>query len=134
MFSTVIHRAVSHATRFEALLLVSLAHLKRDTGREKGGFDVGEILERMGRLASSLPAGDYSPPPCFEELLGILNRFGEARVLVTTTPNGKDHYYGIGVSSTTVVLQLEDYEVLNALTDTPHQKLAEKYLARTRFF
>ena len=79
MFSTVLHKAVSHATRFEALLLVSLAHLKRDTAREKGGFVVDEILDRMRRLASSFAGlgACYSPPPCFEELLGMLNRFGE---------------------------------------------------------
>jgi len=135
MFSTVIHKAVFHATAYEALLLVTLACMNHDTSYGKVGFNVVEILERMRSLASSFGDENYSPVPSFAELLGILNRLGEARVLVLQTPNGKNQNGGrMSVSMTTVMLQLEDYEVLNALTDTSHNKLAEKYLARSRFF
>ena len=79
MFNSHITKAVACATSFEALVLVSLASLKKQTGREQGGFDVQEIMTKIEGVA--LCDNKYLPSPSFGELLGILNRLGEVRDL-----------------------------------------------------
>ena len=139
MFNSIINRAVSSATSFEALLIVSIASLQKHTGREKGGFDVQEILTKMKGVAESLGDRQYLPPPSFSELLGILNRLGEARVITLQTPRGLHASYhaalgGGGGAWPLVSLRMEDYEVEAALRDTPHRALAEKHLAEKGLF
>ena len=139
MFNSIINRAVSSATSFEALLIVSIASLQKHTGREKGGFDVQEILTKMKGVAESLGDRQYLPPPSFGELLGILNRLGEARVITLQTPKGLHASYhaslgGGGGAWPLVSLRMEDYEVEAALRDTPHKTLAEKHLADKALF
>ena len=129
MFNSIINRAISTATSFEALLVVSVASLQKHTGREKGGFDVQEILTKMKGVAESLGDRQYLPPPTFSELLGILNRLGEARVITLQTPKGLHASYhaalgGGGGAWPLVSLRMEDYEVEAALRDTPHNTLA----------
>ena len=139
MFNSIINRAVSTATSFEALLIVSVASLQKHTGREKGGFDVQEILTKMKGVAESLGERQYLPPPTFSELLGILNRLGEARVITLQTPKGLHASYhaalgGGGGAWPLVSLRMEDYEVEAALRDTPHNALAQKHLAEGGLF
>ena len=139
MFNSIINRAVSTATSFEALLIVSVASLQKHTGREKGGFDVQEILTKMKGVAESLGERQYLPPPSFSELLGILNRLGEARVITLQTPKGLHASYhaalgGGGGAWPLVSLRMEDYEVEAALRDTPHNALAQKHLAEGGLF
>mmetsp|Transcript_16620 Transcript_16620/g.23590 ORF Transcript_16620/g.23590 Transcript_16620/m.23590 type:complete len:1299 (+) Transcript_16620:102-3998(+) len=124
MFSTIIHKAVTHSTSFEALLFVALASLKRHSGREHDGFEAREILTKMRSVATASGEEQYLPPPTCSELLGLLNRLGEAKVVLCQTPHG---------SRTLVSLQLEDYEVMNALKTTAHAALAEKNLSRSLF-
>ena len=139
MFNSIINRAISTATSFEALLIVSVASLQKHTGREKGGFDVQEILTKMKGVAESLGDRQYLPPPTFSELLGILNRLGEARVITLQTPKGLHASYhaalgGGGGAWPLVSLRMEDYEVEAALRDTPHNALAQKHLAEGGLF
>ena len=139
MLNSVINLAVSSATSFEALLIVSIASLQKHTGREKGGFDVQEILTKMKGIAESLGDNQYLPSPNFSELLGILNRLGEARVITLQTPKGLHASYhaalgGGGGAWPLVSLRMEDYEVEAALRGTPHSALAEKHLADGRLF
>ena len=77
MFSTIIHKAVSSATAFEALLLVSIASLKRQSGRSEGGFVLRDILVKIEGVASAFGDENYLPIPTFGEMLGIVNRLGE---------------------------------------------------------
>ena len=139
MFNSIINRAISTATSFEALLIVSVASLQKHTGREKGGFDVQEILTKMKGVAESLGDRQYLPPPTFSELLGILNRLGEARVITLQTPKGLHASYhaalgGGGGAWPLASLRMEDYEVEAALRDTPHNALAQKHLAEGGLF
>ena len=82
MFSTIIHKAVSFATAFEALLLVSVASLKRQSGRSDGGFYINDIMVKMEGVASAFGDKQYLPVPTFGELLGVLNRLGEVRIMI----------------------------------------------------
>ena len=47
-FNMALVTAVSFATSFQALLLISLASLRRSTGREVGGFDIKDKGVRCG--------------------------------------------------------------------------------------
>jgi hypothetical protein len=72
--------AVSFLSSFEALLLVSLAALRRSTGRELGGFDIQDITTKMEAVASGSGDPQYNPPPSFKETTELLNRLGEVSV------------------------------------------------------
>jgi len=139
MFNSIINRAVASATSFEALLVFSIASLQKHTGRERGGFDVQDLLTKMKGIAESTGDDQYLPAPSFSELIGILNRLGEARVVTLRTPKGFNGSYhaslaGGGGAWPLVSLQMEYYEVEVALRETPHSSLAEKYLARNSLF
>lgn len=76
-FSSVLSKAVSLSTPFEALLLVSLASLTRTSGREIGGFDITEVMTKVESVAAGSGDLQYMPPPTFGETVDILNRLGE---------------------------------------------------------
>ena len=78
-FNMAMVTAVSFAAAYEVLLLVSLASLCRSTGREVGGFDIHDILVKMEALANAAGDPQYTPPPSFDETLGLLTRLGEVR-------------------------------------------------------
>jgi len=78
-FDSALVTAVSFSTSFQALLLISLASLRRSTGREVGGFDLTDILIKMESLSGSSGDPEYAPPPSFGETLGLLNRLAEVR-------------------------------------------------------
>lgn len=78
--SSILSKAVAISTPFEALLLVSLASLTQSTGRHDGGFDINELLTKVEAISGGSGDIQYSPPPSFGEVLGILTRLGEVRV------------------------------------------------------
>ena len=77
MFSSVMTSAVARATSYEALLLISLASLARNSGREKGKFDIKELMTKMEGIASASGDMQYMPNLAFGDLLGLLNQFAE---------------------------------------------------------
>ena len=81
MFNSRLLIALKNSTTFEALILVSLASLKRhaDTGR---GFLILEVLEKMEGLANTLGDSKYLPVPTFGELVEMLNRLSEVSYLI----------------------------------------------------
>jgi hypothetical protein len=80
MFGTLLNKAVSNATDLEALLLVSLASLKRQsTALDDSGIFVNDVLVKMDSVSRGLGDDKYLPPPSLSELLGMLSRFGEVR-------------------------------------------------------
>ena len=76
-FNMALVTAVSFATPFQALVLVTLASLCRSTGREVGGFDVKDIMTKMTAIAGASGDNLYLPPPAFGETLRLLNDLGE---------------------------------------------------------
>uniref|UniRef100_A0A7S1YP31 BAH domain-containing protein n=1 Tax=Ditylum brightwellii TaxID=49249 RepID=A0A7S1YP31_9STRA len=131
LFNPVIARAVSHATSLEALIIVSLASLQRQSGREMGGFDVDELISKMEGTARSLGDLQYLPPPSFAETLDILNRLGEAGVIQLDTPK----IYSVGGSTWPLVtLPMDCYEVEAALRGTRHSRLSDKFCAPQTLF
>jgi|AntRauTorckE5430_2_1112549.scaffolds.fasta_scaffold01238_1 origin recognition complex subunit 1 len=79
MFNSILHLAVSHATSYQALLFVALAALHRNTGRERGGFTLEEIVTKMESMANSLGSQKYIPCPQYHMLIGMLCPLGEVR-------------------------------------------------------
>jgi hypothetical protein len=71
--------AISFSSSFQALLLVSIASLKRTTGRE-GSFDIKDIMMKMEAVAGSAVDPQYSPPPSFGETIELLNSLAEVSV------------------------------------------------------
>lgn len=130
MFHSAIQRGVSDASTMEALLFVSLASLKRQLARDRGGFDLKEVVTKMEGIASSFGDKTYLPSPTCSELLRMLNRLGEAKIITFHTGNESYSYGVIGaVFNTMISLSLDSYELLSALKDTHHNRLAEKYLS-----
>jgi Cdc6-like AAA superfamily ATPase len=81
MFGTLLNKAVSNATALEALLLVSLASLKRQsTVLDDGGVFVNDVLTKMESVSRGIGDENYLPSPTLSELLGMLSRFGEVRM------------------------------------------------------
>jgi len=81
MFGTLLNKAVSNATTFEALLLVSLASIKKQsTALDDGGVFVQDVLIKMESLSRGIGDEKYCPSPTLSELLGMLSRFGEVRI------------------------------------------------------
>lgn len=134
IFSTIFSNAIRHASTFEVLLYVSLASLRRQSGKEHVRFTLVDVITKMKGIASSFSDNRYLPSPSYSELLGMLSRLGESRIIVIHTASGVYGIYGSnGASDATIGLSVEDHEILNALKDTEHYKLAEKHLDRTLF-
>jgi origin recognition complex subunit 1 len=71
--------AISFSSSFQALLLVSIASLKRTTGRE-GSFDIKDVMIKMEAVAGAAGDPQYSPPPSFGETIELLNSLAEVSV------------------------------------------------------
>lgn len=134
IFSTSFSSAIRHASAFEALLYVSLASMRRQSGKEHVRFTLVDVLTKMKGIALSFSDNRYLPSPSYSELLDMLSRLGETRIIVISTACGMHGLYGSnGASDAAIGLVVEDHEILNALKDTEHYKLAEKHLDRTLF-
>lgn len=79
IFNSTLSYGVMDATRMEALLYVSLASLQFQLARERGGFDVKEVVQKMEGLSSSFGDENYLPAPTCTELLRMISRLGEVR-------------------------------------------------------
>ncbi len=77
MFGTVLCRAVTTASVFEALLFVSLASLRRTSGQERGRFNLEELQIKMKGVASASGNLLYLPSPSYNEILDMLPRLAE---------------------------------------------------------
>mmetsp|Transcript_3572 Transcript_3572/g.4392 ORF Transcript_3572/g.4392 Transcript_3572/m.4392 type:complete len:154 (+) Transcript_3572:192-653(+) len=128
MFNSVIYQGVSDATDMEALLFVSLASLQKQWARSRGGFGLKDVVTKMEGVASSFGDRRYLPSPSCSELLRMLNRLGEARIISLHTPTGT-----IRAFNTMITLELNEHGVLNALKDTYHKKLSERFLSGSLF-
>jgi hypothetical protein len=79
MFHSTVQQGIADATNMEALLFISLASLKRQLARERGGFDIKEVVTKMEGIASAFGDRKYIPSPTCSELLRMLDRLGEVR-------------------------------------------------------
>jgi len=77
MFSSPFTPYVEHCPVFEALLIVSLASLKKETQRETGLFGVMELFTKMEGVAGATGDPLYLPMCTFYEFNGILNRIAQ---------------------------------------------------------
>jgi origin recognition complex subunit 1 len=83
MFGTLLYKAVTNATALEALLLVSLASLKKQScTMNDSGFHVNDILVKMDGVSRAFGHETYLPSPTLSELLGMLSRLGEVRIYI----------------------------------------------------
>jgi hypothetical protein len=131
MFNSPMHFAVKTAAVLEALLLISVASLRKSCGRESGEFDLESILTKMHSVANAFGDKLYLHPWLlgFRDLCDMLPRLAESGLISLSTPNGAHGNFGTnGAAETKVILHLEDYEIVNALHDTKHKALADKHL------
>jgi Cdc6-like AAA superfamily ATPase len=126
-------KGVTLSSPFEALFLVALASLSKWTGRERGVFDLEEILTKMNAMAKSLGDERYLPPPSLDETLSIMSRLREAHVIGLSTSKSCSTSHRPGVSGSggpwpLVFMVIEDSTILVAMKNSDNQELAMRYL------
>eukprot|EP00980_Cylindrotheca_fusiformis_P003743 scaffold831_cov109-Cylindrotheca_fusiformis.AAC.5 len=124
--------AISFCSSFQALLLVSVASLRRTTGRE-GSFDIKDIIMKMEAVAGASGDPQYSPPPSFGETIQLLNSLAERdliglRTAKSTLISFRSSRGGSGGAWPLVSPKVDDLLVLKGLKNTPHKSLCEKNL------
>ena len=128
-------KMVSNCAPYEVLLLISLSSLLRSTGRERGGFDVEELLTKMEAIANAHGHRMYLPTLSLSEVLGMLSRLADTRLVSLETEQNTSMSFrasmaGCGGPWPLVSLAMESEAVRIALKETPHSELAQKYLSR----
>ena len=131
---SVTSNALAALTPFEALVLVSLAALSNCSGRKTGGFDIIEVVTKAESVANASGDPEYSPSPSFHEMLEILNRLAEARLVRLTTEKSSTSALrfsqgGSGGVWPVITPHLDGSDILLALRHGSHSQLAEKQLA-----
>lgn len=132
-FNMAMVTAVSFSASFEALSLITLAALRRATGREVGGFDVKDILTKMEALANASGDPKYLPAPSFGETIRLLTRLGEMNLVELRTIKSSIRTFrqsdgGSGGAWPMADLAIDEMTLLKGLKNTPHKELANKNL------
>jgi len=135
---SVMSNAIAFSTPFQALILVSLGALARHSGREMGFFDIGELMTKIEAVANSSGNLEYTPAPSFHELLEILIRLAEARLVRLHTEKSTSSSFrcsqgGNGGVWPLVTLNVDECDIVSALKNTPHSQLVEKQLSGSLF-
>lgn len=119
---------------YEALFLVALTSLSKWTGRERGGFDMEEVVVKMEAMSNSLGDRRYQPAPTLSEALHVASRLGEARLVSLRSPRDASlshHHTSLSESGgpwPLVSLAIDDSAVLVALKDTADKELVHTFL------
>ncbi|GAX19621.1 origin recognition complex subunit 1 [Fistulifera solaris] len=127
-------KGIVQCAPFEALLLISLAVLRKNTGIKSKGFDLEEIITKMEHLAKSSGDEMYLPPPNLKETLGLVNRLSCSQLINVGTPERftsisfRSVVTGCGGYWPLVYTEAEDTTLIQAFKNTPHAKLVNKYL------
>jgi origin recognition complex subunit 1 len=78
MFTSMVFKAVSCSTDFEALLLIAIGALKR--GKD-GSFEIKDVLTKIESIANASGEQRYmNARLSFADLLGMVNRLGDVSV------------------------------------------------------
>jgi origin recognition complex subunit 1 len=76
IFTSMVLKAVSCSTDYEALLLISLGALKR--GNDDSSFDIKDLLTKITSIANASGEQRYmNARLSFADLLGMVNRLGD---------------------------------------------------------
>jgi hypothetical protein len=154
MFTSIVLKAVSCSTDYEALLLIALGALKR--GQDDRSFQVKEILTKIESIANASGEPRYMDARLsLSDVLGIVNRLGDVSVptilsvylctlfdlLISFDFPFLSRQAGVIQLNTYMTspfpyisTHLHSYEILASYRDTRHSKLAEKHLANQRLF
>ena len=112
--------AVEHAAPLEQLVLIALcAELRARKSETAPLEDVARRLARLVALAGD--AGDSSRPPTHGELLEIVDRFADARLLATEHLKRDDRFPALR-------LNIQDGIVADVLINASKHPLAERFL------
>ncbi|GAX09731.1 origin recognition complex subunit 1 [Fistulifera solaris] len=127
-------KSIVQCAPFEALLLISLAVLRKNTGIKSKGFDLEELITKMEHLAKSSGDELYLPPPNLKETLGIVSRLSCSQLINVGRPERftsvsfRSVVSGCGGYWPLVYTEAEDTTLIQAFKNTPHAKLVNKYL------
>lgn len=124
-------KAVSTCTSFEALIIISLASLRRQNGT--GSSSITNLIQKMKGIASVSGNENYYPLPSFGETVDLLNRMFESRLVTIDTPktnSTKSIFAGntMGMMWPLVTVNLDDQEIYNSLKNSPNSEICAKHL------
>ena len=112
--------AVEHAAPLEQLVLIALcAELRARKSETSPLEDVARRLARLVALAGD--AGDSSRPPTHGELLEIVDRFADARLLATEQLKRDDRFPALRLNVNSEI-------VADVLINQSNHPLAERFL------
>jgi origin recognition complex subunit 1 len=122
----------------EVLVMVSITSLARNRGNMLGGFDIIDVVTKVESIANALGESMYLPPPVFHEILEIVNRLADARLIRLHTDKSSSNSFrtsqgGSGGSWPTITPAVDGSDILPALRLGLHTKLAERYLGNSIF-
>jgi origin recognition complex subunit 1 len=125
---SVLSQAIASSAPLEALLLIAIAALGEST------HDIGEIMTKTESIANSSGIPEYNPPPSFQEMMDMLNRLAEARLVRLRTERSSMTTFrasqgGSGGAWPSIALNVDTHDILSALRQTEHSQLAQKHLS-----
>jgi origin recognition complex subunit 1 len=81
MFHSIIHRAIACSTAYQALILIAIGAMKRNSGRENG-FTAKEILVKIESISDGSGETRYDARLAWADLIEMLNRLAVVRASV----------------------------------------------------
>ena len=131
MDGSMLSRAVSTCTPFEALAIVSLSSIRQQTGRQN--CSISELVVKMRGVASKSGEDIYQPSPTFGETIELLTRMSEIKLIIMETPKTssiQSVFAGntMGVLWPLVILNLDDHDIRMALKYTRHSKIVDVHV------
>lgn len=133
-FGSFITSALAALSPLQALVMVSIAALSTSSGRSTGGFDIDELMTKTASVANASGDPIYSRPPSLSEMLEILNRLAEARLIRLDTPKSTSSSFrasqgGSGGAWPVILFGVEPSDILSAFRHGRYSHLAEKQLS-----
>jgi len=126
-------RGVSTCTAFEALVMVSLSTLRRQSGRSF--CSIHDLLRKMNGIASASGNMVYMPCPTYGETTGLLTRMSESRLVVVETPKSFNNIQSIlagnivGTLHPIIKLNLDDYDLRRCLDTSAFSDISKRHLS-----
>lgn len=117
----------------EALVVVAVAGLSKSSGRGAGRLDILEVTTKVEAVANAQGNSMYLPPPSFTELLSILERLADSRLIHLRTEKSSALSFrssrgGSGGAWPMIASAVDSSAILLAFRQGQHSQLAESQL------
>jgi origin recognition complex subunit 1 len=130
---SVVSQALAGLAPLEALVVVAVTSLSKSSGRGAGGLDILEVSAKVESVANAFGNRLYLPPPSFTELLSILERLADSRLICLRTEKSsvisfRSSRGGSGGAWPMIASVVASSDVLPAFRQGQHRQLAESQL------